>query len=71
MPSWLSHTSARQENEGGKASEQDDDVVADLTGARRRCRAAPVVGEVSHASGSFSKVGGCSRTCRGIKGEAG
>jgi hypothetical protein len=29
------------------------------------------VGEVGHASGSFSEVGGCSETCRGRKGEAG
>jgi hypothetical protein len=42
--------------------------VADLTGARQRCRVAPVVGEVGHASGSLSEVGGCSRTCtRGWK----
>jgi hypothetical protein len=41
-----------------------------LTGARRRCRAAPVVGEVGHASGSYSKVIGCfghaSGSCSGV-----
>jgi hypothetical protein len=58
--SWLPHAPARQENAGGRASEQDIDVVADLTGARRRCRVAPVVGEVNHTSRSFSEVGGCS-----------
>jgi hypothetical protein len=56
--SWLSHVPARQENEGGRASEQDDDVVVDLTDARWQCRAAPVVGETGHASGSFSEVVG-------------
>jgi hypothetical protein len=30
-----------------------------------------VVREVGHASASFFKVGGCSGTCRGRKGEAG
>jgi hypothetical protein len=43
---------------------------AKLTGARRRCRAAPVVGEVVHASGSYSKVIGCSShasgSCSGV-----
>jgi hypothetical protein len=32
---------------------------------------ASVVEEVDHASGSFSEVGGCSRTCRGRNKEAG
>jgi hypothetical protein len=32
---------------------------AELTGARRWCRAAPVVGEVGHASGSCSEVIRC------------
>jgi hypothetical protein len=32
----------------------------ELTGARRRCRAAPVVGEDGHASGSYSEVIACS-----------
>jgi hypothetical protein len=42
--------------------------VVNLTGARRRCRVALVVGEVGHASGSFSEVGGFSETCtRGWK----
>jgi hypothetical protein len=62
MASWLPHRLARQENVGGRATEQDGDVVADLDGAHWRCRVAPVVREVEHASGSFSKVGGCSGT---------
>jgi hypothetical protein len=72
MASWLSHTPARQENAGGRALEQNDNMVADLTGAGRRCQEALVVGEVGHFLGSFSKVGGCSGTCtRGWKvGEA-
>jgi hypothetical protein len=59
-----------QENVGGRASEQDDDVVVDLIGAWW-CRVALVVGEVDHASGSFSEVGGCSGTYRGRNVEAG
>jgi hypothetical protein len=43
-------------------------VVADLTGVRRGRRVAPVVGEVDHALGSFSEVGGCSGTCQGKRG---
>jgi hypothetical protein len=69
--SWLPHAPARQENACGRALEQDDDVVVDLTSARRQRRVALVVGEVDHASGSFSEVGGCSGTCRGRRGEAG
>jgi hypothetical protein len=38
---------------------------AELTGVRRWCRVALVVGEVGHASGSCSKVIGCSDTPRG------
>jgi hypothetical protein len=60
-----------QENVGGRASEQDDDVVVDLIGAWWWCRVALVVGEVDHASGSFSEVGGCSGTYRGRNVEAG
>jgi hypothetical protein len=71
MASWLPHAPAMQENVGGRASEQDSDVVADLTGAWLRCQVAPVVDEVNHTLRSFSKVGGCSRTCRGRNGEAG
>jgi hypothetical protein len=42
--------------------------VVDVTSVRQRCRVAPVVREVGHASGSFSEVGGCSGTCtRGRK----
>jgi hypothetical protein len=37
--------------------EQDGDVVADLTDARWRCRAASVVGETDHVSGSFFRGG--------------
>jgi hypothetical protein len=58
MASWLSHTPAQQENAGSRASEQDGDVVADLTGARRRCRAASMIGEVGHASERFFEVVG-------------
>jgi hypothetical protein len=43
---------------------------AKLIGVRRWCRAAPVVGEVGHASGSYSKVIGCSGhasgSCSGV-----
>jgi hypothetical protein len=70
MASWLPHTLARQKNASGRALEQDGDVVADLNGGWRQCGVAPVVGEADNTLGSFSKVGGCSRTCRGRKGEA-
>jgi hypothetical protein len=69
--SRLPHAPAKQEYAGGKALEQDDDMVAVLTDVRRRCRVASVVGEVDHALGSFSEVGGCFGTSRGRKGEAG
>jgi hypothetical protein len=68
IASWLTHAPTRQENTGGRASEQDGDVVADLTDAQWRCRAALVVEETGPASGSFSEVDGCSGTCtRGWK----
>jgi hypothetical protein len=48
---------------------------AELTGARRRCRAALMVGEVGHASGSCSEVIGCfdhaSGSCSEVGGEVG
>jgi hypothetical protein len=66
--SWLTLVPARQENTGGRTSEQDDDAVMDLTDAQWWCSVVPVVGETGPASGSFSEVGGCSGTCtRGWK----
>jgi hypothetical protein len=44
---------------------------AELTGARRRCRAAPVVGEAGHASGSCSEVIECSDDTSGSYSEVG
>jgi hypothetical protein len=64
MASWLPHARARQEDAGGRALEQDSDVVADLNSARRQRWVAPVDGEVDHALGCFSEVGGCSGTWR-------
>jgi hypothetical protein len=51
------------------------DGGAELTGVRRRCRAAPVVGEVRHVSGSCSvvvgEVGHAFGSCSEVVGEAG
>jgi hypothetical protein len=48
---------------------------AELTGARRRCQAAPVVEEVGHASESYSEVVGdvihASGSCSKVIGEVG
>jgi hypothetical protein len=52
MVSWLSHALAQHENAGGRASEQDGDVVVDLTDARWRCRVAPLVGEPTMPQGA-------------------